>query len=309
MVEGARIDPEKVNYRRVQDWLRRCDDKHDGTCCRLPRSCPVQISCVDCYTREIVPIAPDADYLALSYVWGDKKTLPEAESVERLPGDDKVPRVVRDAMVVVRELGKRYLWVDQYCIDQKNEDNKRRQILHMDQVYEGAYATIVAAAGPDAEFGLPGVAGRCRNEQLFAETPTITLLQVPWTLGASLSLNAWMTRGWTYQEAVLSRRLLVFTEQAVYFVCAAMKRCEGVLIGTDDANLGQGERLITLHSKALSVAQGHFDSLQTDGYTLLRHLLSHIQHYSPRRLTFQTDRLSAFRGILSRWPFYSYFGI
>jgi hypothetical protein len=79
----------------------------------------------------------------------------------------------------VRELGKRYLWVDQYCIDQTDEVAKSRQIRHMDRVYEGAYATIVAGAGPDAEFGLPGVTERPRPVQVMAETKNITLVLAP----------------------------------------------------------------------------------------------------------------------------------
>jgi hypothetical protein len=102
MVESARIDSERVNYRRIQDWLRRCQDEHTGTCCRLPHeSCPVQIACIDCDTREIVPMGPNTEYLALSYVWGARNTLPETGSITTLPGDDKVPKVVQDAIVTV----------------------------------------------------------------------------------------------------------------------------------------------------------------------------------------------------------------
>jgi hypothetical protein len=68
MVEGVRLDRTKVNYRRIQDWLQRCDEKHSGTCARPPRHRAVPISCIDCYlyTREIVPIGPGEEYLALS---------------------------------------------------------------------------------------------------------------------------------------------------------------------------------------------------------------------------------------------------
>src|ERR1700677_1024332 len=37
-----------------------------------------------------------------------------------------------------------------------------------------------------------------------------------------------MKRGWTYQEAILSRRCLIFTDQQVYFVCRLTTSCEAV---------------------------------------------------------------------------------
>jgi hypothetical protein len=40
--------------------------------------------------------------------------------------------------------------------------------------------------------------------------------------------SAWITRGWTYQEAVLSRRCLFFTDEQVYFVCKQMTCCEAI---------------------------------------------------------------------------------
>jgi hypothetical protein len=43
--------------------------------------------------------------------------------------------------------------------------------------------------------------------------------------------------------------------------------------------------------------------------TPFRQLLTHIQAFSDRKLSFQSDRLNALRGILSRWPFYSYYGV
>jgi hypothetical protein len=307
-VEAVRIDPAEVNYDRLQDWLRRCDEKHTGTCCRLPCARPVEISCIDCYTRQIVPISPDDEYIALSYVWGSR-SVPEPPIGNMLPAEEKLSLVIRDAMTVVRRLGKRYVWVDQYCIDQANPELKSRQIRHMDQVYERAYATIVAAAGSGAEFGIPGVSSRPRTAQMVAETSNVTLVGASPSLATDLEQGAWIDRGWTYQETVLSRRLVIFTEHQAHFVCSAMTCCESLLTAVDDICIGQGERPITLRNSDLfSTVVDFWRPVSPWSQTLLGQLLDHIYSYSTRTLTYQSDGLNALRGILSRWPFHSYYG-
>jgi hypothetical protein len=55
------------------------------------------------------------------------------------------------------QLGERHLWVDQYCVNQHEHDIKNIQIGGIDHIYAGAYATIVVAAGSNADDALPGV--------------------------------------------------------------------------------------------------------------------------------------------------------
>ncbi|KAK3293906.1 heterokaryon incompatibility protein-domain-containing protein [Chaetomium fimeti] len=310
-VECTAINQTEVDYGRIQDWLQRCDTRHTGTCCRLPRGGPTEISCIDCYTRAVMLVGADDEYLALSYVWGHSKGLAALRPGKMLPDDEDLSQVVRDAIIVVRRLGKRYLWVDKYCIDQTDEDMKRHQIRHMDRVYEGAYATIVAGAGPDANFGLPGVSSRPRTAQTVVQTPAMTVVGAPRPLGRDLAWGDWIKRGWTYQEAVLSRRLIIFTELQAHFVCSAMTCSETVLAAVDDMHAGQGERPITLLNSDLFHGQANrkVPRKPPGELTLFHQLLDHITVFSGRSLTFQSDALNAFRGILSRWPFYSYYGI
>jgi Heterokaryon incompatibility protein (HET) len=68
-------------------------------------------------------------------------------------------------MHVTVSLGMEYLWVDRYCIDQSNKQNKHRQIQQMDLIYSAAQLTIIAAAGEDLNLGLPGINGTMRANQ------------------------------------------------------------------------------------------------------------------------------------------------
>jgi hypothetical protein len=54
-------------------------------------------------------------------------------------------------------IGERYLWVDSLCIVQDDPQEKHGQIANMDAIYGNAILTINAAAGQDANAGLPGV--------------------------------------------------------------------------------------------------------------------------------------------------------
>jgi hypothetical protein len=76
-----------------------------------------------------------------------------------------VPGTVRDTISVTLQLGYRYLWVDEFCIDQKDDDHRSDQIKKMDQIYRGADITVVAAAGESKRYGLPGVGSTKRGDR------------------------------------------------------------------------------------------------------------------------------------------------
>lgn len=217
-----------------------------------------------------------------------------------------MPQVIEDAMVVVRNLDRRYLWVDKYCIDQKDHDEKDLQIRNMDRIYENAFAALVASAGQDSEFGLPGVGPKPRKPQPSATIEYEILLSTLPPLSCVLKESAWITRGWTYQEAILSRRCLFFTECQVYFVCRAISCCEAIVTSIskkDKSNL-DGSTKTSISADIFGLARfGGKPSSE------LRELADHIREYTGRNLTVQDDALNAFRGMLMRSYFHSYFGI
>ena len=97
----------------------------------------------------------------MSYRWGQKDH--GGSFNEALPAD--IPLTIEDAITVTQLLGFEYLWVDRYCINQGNEEEMVQQCSRMDVIYSGAEITIIAAAGQDPSFGLPGVSRRPRKFQ------------------------------------------------------------------------------------------------------------------------------------------------
>jgi hypothetical protein len=107
--------------------------------------------------------------------------------------------------------------------------------------------------------------------------------------------SKWSSRGWTYQEAYLSKRRLLFTLDAVYFQCCAMHCLENISLP-----------LKTLHTKDL---QRMRDSVNISRVWPLRglgkspaDLDDRIEEYAfKKQLTYPNDILDAFEGVLSRF--------
>ncbi|KAK3949468.1 HET-domain-containing protein [Pseudoneurospora amorphoporcata] len=312
--EGLPVKETFINYPLLRAWIKECGNHPT---CNYQSFDPTKshnrttIRGIDCTTRRIVDLQPGDAYITLSYVWG-KKALPNNKAPDNkadraLP--DTVPKAIEDAMIVVQQLGQRYLWVDQYCIDQHDEQDKHAQIRNMDHIYEGSHATIVAFSGEDSSCGLPGVSSTPRIPQPRFTSPIVTLLSfAPSPARQSFDSSVWMRRGWTFQEALLSRRLLLFAHDQVYFFCSSGVWVESImprprmLIETEPRSRVRSATITPLR-KLRHPRYG----CQID--ISLRQLMVLIGSYSKRQLSFQADALNAFRGLLSRVSFITYWGV
>lgn len=109
-----------------------------------------------------------------------------------------------------------YLWVDPLCINQSDETEKMNQINQMDRIYACALCTLVALAGKDSNYGLPGVTRPRSWAHETVQIGDLTLATRAPSLATCIDCSTWSTRGWTLQEAMLSPRLLYFTEYGTY---------------------------------------------------------------------------------------------
>jgi hypothetical protein len=258
---------------------------------------------IDCTTRLIIDAPEDAQYMALSYCWGPP-TCSARESPSALPAVAEL--VIEDALKVTVALGIRYLWVDRYCNSQSDLSIQPTQLQNMGKVYASAYVTIIAACGEDPDFGLPGVSTRSRKPQVSVETHGHHLACIP-DIHQEIQNCRWSTRGWTYQENLLSKRRLVFTESQVYFQCWNMHCCESTPLWLEEAHTKGLKRFKeSVHTLRVFPSKGIGKTGKEIG--------ARIQEYIRRNLSQDSDALNAFLGIFQAFrelqhPVYHHWGL
>lgn len=305
-IVSPRFDP-KI----VKEWLAACRKYHWCTSEPWGRSETVpDVNLIDCQTRSIVTASGSSfpssmpPFVALSYVWGAQpKTTTShrpAEGSEPSGGNGRLlpkamPAVIEDAIQVTQALGFRYIWVDKYCIDQTDDTKKHRQISHMDSVYSNAALTIIAAASNDETVGLPGVSAPRpfrQQQQVSIQTKTLRLVSTLPHPQQQIVSSRWATRAWTYQEAILSPRRLVFAASQLYFECDAMHCYESMGVSFD-----------MLYQSRIAACRDFVRRPRLFGFENLAGEVLFIEcaeAYSRRSLTYDDDALDAFFGVTRR---------
>lgn len=271
------ICPEKYDQNFVRDSTSYCSANHLSTCQPHIIGAPDFFRLIDCKAQQVIEAQPGCEYLALSYVWGTKTRT----SIGRLGDLENCPKVIIDSMDVTLNLSFRYLWVDRYCIDQLDDEDKQRQIRQMDLIYANAVGTIIAAAGNDPEYGLPGVNDTLRKHQPQIHVCGHLLASTLPHPSRSVSDSKWATRGWTYQEGILSKRRIVFTDDQVIFECNGMRTTESLALPLD-----------VLHTSDKRRCHGAFKSKMPSV-----DIMQFLAEFSKRELSHPADALDAMQGI------------
>jgi Heterokaryon incompatibility protein (HET) len=146
---APQLVPRYLDYSAVVRWLNYCRSHHKILCSSKETQLP-QLKLIDCNSLSVTPTPPSSPYAALSYVWDRSEH--SSCNVNTVCTDTtytlstSLPKVISDGIVVTKVLGLQYLWVDKFCIDRENPNEKHDQISRMDAVYKRAEITIIAAA-------------------------------------------------------------------------------------------------------------------------------------------------------------------
>jgi hypothetical protein len=177
-------------------WLNTCLKCHGSGCKQDPLAVPY-MNLINCENMLIIRAEEGMRWLALSYVWGaNVQTEYCAGYREGSKIPSSTPATISDAISVTLQLGYRYLWVDEYYIDQKDDEHRNDQIKRMDRIYRGADLTIVAASGANKKHGLPGVGSTNPriNTAVFVENMVVfSNGPVP---DNEVKKLKWLTRAW-----------------------------------------------------------------------------------------------------------------
>ncbi|KAK4442799.1 heterokaryon incompatibility protein-domain-containing protein [Podospora aff. communis PSN243] len=292
------IHSEHMNFDLVTNWVKTAVEPLGSA----PDS--TDLTLIDVLERRTVPGDASRQYAALSYVWGQaaKKFMAEKNNVHALcqPGslsddNENIPLVIRDAMLLVERIGQRYLWVDSICIVQDDDDISRQQVYIMDRIYADAAFVIIVLSAPHADAGIPGVRPGTRRYQSLVEEiggtqliASMDHMHMKSSLWPVFRSSVYATRGWTFQEHLLSSRRLYITKHQVYWE--------------------HDERVVAEDSTSLIPAESKIDpitDLRKRGEGDLNRWFGFyeflVQSYTARTLGREDDdMLSAFFGISSR---------
>ncbi|PLN77560.1 heterokaryon incompatibility protein-domain-containing protein [Aspergillus taichungensis] len=260
---------------------------------------------------DVVPIR----YVCLSYCWGE--TQPKVTTTSRLDsylvGIDmaEIPETILDGIRVAISMGYQYLWVDAFCIVQDSGPDKVTELGKMASIYSGAVCTIYVMSAKTATEGFLRQAYPDGNENQSIHTWHADLYdgtsQAP---AAVLEVRSDFShedifdspifeRGWTFQEALLSPRVVMFFPHGQ----RPALRCSTHTIQSDGG-------LVTAHPKSL-VSFGELEQAVEREKSpwsdygcqaaKAEEWVTIVKQYSLRSLTYEADKMPAIMGIVSEW--------
>jgi hypothetical protein len=246
-------------------------------------------------------------YLTLSYCWGkapQKIVLLKDPSLQMVWKHIGLPfrelsKTIQDAILVTRQLGFRYIWIDALCVVQNDADDKSREFAVMGDIYKRSAMTIAAAAGSTANSGLfvhrdplgrrpcpvyvePNPKGD--DITIFAQLPAERIVETPLD-----------SRGWVFQEDMLATRTLKFCSDGLRWSCASYWMSEA----NPSLQLYPTSRPHTMFREWLH--QPDWKPSWHQALDMQRHFYEDwyeaVASYTDRDLTKPSDRLPALAGL------------
>ncbi|GKU08420.1 unnamed protein product [Fusarium langsethiae] len=299
-VHTSTIDPDWIDLGTARSWMSKCITDHGLECqssLNLKTVSPAWL--IDTKHDCLVPGTTSNEYIALSYRWGPS-TAPQMDndtfSQMGVPGGlsrqkSFLTPTVRHAIHTVRELGERYLWVDAICLPPDNIEQVSQQLQLMGSIYASAKLTIVALDG-DANSGFQGLKGESLARKLpnlfpWKKDKNLMLRHQPKLSAMDVQASEYFTRGWTYQEYMLSQRRLIFGNEQIHWKCACAEWHE------DLPTLQEEQKGKSVRPKSLG-----FPNIKR-GLSDIREFGILINEYNARELKYPEDAYPAADGLLN----------
>lgn len=184
-------------------------------------------------------------YATLSHCWGGqniiKLTTDTLAQFQNKIETASLPQTFRDAILVARKLGIRYLWIDSICIIQDSLQDWQKEAALMGEVYSNSTLNVMATACKNSHQSL--IRSRDQGELLHYAVrtswngikPETFYISSRWfwdnhTLFAPLN-----RRGWVLQERILPPRALHFTYNQLVWECCEQESCKCTQMAFQDS--------------------------------------------------------------------------
>lgn len=240
-------------------------------------------------------------YITLSHRWPNASEMVKLEttSLEAFKKGlvhESLPNAFRDAILVTRALGIRYIWIDSICILQDDLEDWNSEVAKMGSVYSNSILTIAATGADDSNEGcfLPRNASEIGPVMLkypidnSSEVGSIFLTPRRATFDESISRGPLSRRGWVLQELILSRRVIHYAREQMYWECQSVSKAE------DGATFKTHSRFKQLLNSNVPPGFSYAQPLQNRWYRL-------VEDYKDRLLSKDTDMLPALSGLASEF--------
>lgn len=295
-------DPKRIDISLLKEWLHTCRTDHGVQCSGVSLP-PLKhsILLVDvkhlCLVRINAGI-PVPTYAALSYVWGHAVSLQTTRlnlNAYLSPGGlrsqeaGRISNTITDAIQLTRSIGLDYLWVDSLCIIQDDTAFKNLHLRSMASIYANANVTIVAAEGFDADNGIRGLPGSVRVREIernIVETGSGTGALLCPVKPLWPEASNWNSRGWTFQELLFSKRILILDGGPVSWHCARQHLEEDKVRNVDASH----------PTNDIFIVRATFTTSPKDPISAWADL---VQRFNRRQLTYDEDVVAAFASITS----------
>lgn len=247
------------------------------------------------------PPANQQRYAALSHCWGDHQScITQANNLKaRTAGIPwpTIPKTFQDAIRFCLELDINFLWIDALCIIQDDVADWEIESAKMADIYQNAFITLAATRASSDRGGcfdevMQRVPQHTLESSLDGTARRIMVREklTHWVMPPtqrSKDLHPLLTRGWVFQERILSPRVLHFSSREMIWECRqevacecgsmetrAIERFDRVFVGGDaddgDDSTAIGDEWKQLQPsskfKTLAAFLDH-DRLQTPGHT------------------------------------------
>ncbi|KAF5638569.1 uncharacterized protein FTJAE_5232 [Fusarium tjaetaba] len=214
-----------------------------------------------------------------------------------------LPKSIQDLIEVTRQIDFRYLWLDAFCIVQDDEDDKNNQFDSIVDFYKQADVLISAAGASDCDEGFlqSRTVDRCYGS-IFElpyewkiddrETQGFLLLS-EMDLNGSTDNDPVHNRIWTFQEHLVSSRIISFGSRQIKWSCQQEKSF------VDGGNYyGMQDDLEDNLNKAFSPSRYSSKTFMEKDFRVWSWMVI-VEEYSKRDYSRLEDRIPAFYEAMS----------
>lgn len=285
----------------AETWLRTCLAKHP-LCAEHDDSARIVqparlLSLGDTIKLVNASAAQGQEYVTLSHCWGNPTLVPRLkfeteDELRRGVAIDFLPKTFRDAVVITRRLGYRYLWIDSLCIIQDSPADWEDQAKIMALIYANSVFTIAALKSPGSYHGC------FTDERNPLGLRPLEVEDLGLSVFSSVAGELWQaevntsgygasplyTRAWVVQERLSSPRTLLYGSNGIYWECRCAQASESHYLDVAwDSPRNKKTWLQKLERE--------------DSW--MEHWIDLVNTYSSCDLTMKSDKIIAVTGLIS----------